>query len=102
MVILELVTGRVPVDPELGEKDLAKWVCFTMEQKGVDNVIDQRLNLCFKEEICKVLYIGLLCTASLPISRPSMRTVVKMLLEVAHDNTLKPSIKDPKLFSSPA
>lgn len=97
MVILELVTGRFPVDPEFGEMDLVKWVCCTMEQKGVDSVIDPRLNLCFKEEICKVINIGLLCTTSLPINRPSMRTVVKMLIEVAHDNMVNPSIKEPKL-----
>lgn len=82
VVILELVSGRLPVDPEFGEKDLVKWVCTTLDQKGVDSVIDPKLDSCFKEEICKVLNIGLLCTSPLPINRPSMRRVVKILQEV--------------------
>lgn len=96
VVILELVTGKRPVDPEYGERDLVKWVCNTLEQKGVDLVIDPNLDLCFKEEICKVLSIGLLCTSPLPINRPSMRWVVKMLLEIRAENKRKPEAKDGK------
>ncbi|KAJ3694488.1 hypothetical protein LUZ60_009968 [Juncus effusus] len=81
VVILELVTGKPPVDPEFGEKDLVKWVCSTMDQKGVDFVIDSKLDSGCKEEIVRVLNIGLLCASSLPINRPSMRRVVKMLQE---------------------
>ncbi|XP_061353616.1 receptor-like protein kinase HSL1 [Gastrolobium bilobum] len=98
VVILELVTGRRPVDPEFGEKDLVKWVCTTLDQKGVDHVLDSRLDSCFKEEICKVFNIGLLCTSPLPINRPSMRRVVKMLQEVGTEkNQTKPVKKDGKL-----
>ncbi|KAL9243635.1 hypothetical protein vseg_017495 [Gypsophila vaccaria] len=97
VVILELVTGKRPVDPEYGEKDLVKWVCTIMDQKGVDHVLDPRLDSCFKEEICKVLNIGLLCTSPLPINRPSMRRVVKMLLEVSGENHSKSGGKDGKL-----
>ncbi|KAL5054184.1 hypothetical protein RYX36_034866 [Vicia faba] len=97
VVILELVTGRRPVDPEFGEKDLVKWVCTTLDQKGVDHVIDSRLDSCFKEEICKVFNIGLMCTSPLPINRPSMRRVVKMLQEVGIENQMKPAKKDGKL-----
>ncbi|RDY14243.1 Receptor-like protein kinase HSL1, partial [Mucuna pruriens] len=97
VVILELVTGRRPVDPEFGEKDLVKWVCSTLDQKGVDHLIDSRLDSCFKEEICKVFNIGLMCTSPLPINRPSMRRVVKMLQEVGTENQTKPAKKDGKL-----
>ncbi|KAI4296812.1 hypothetical protein L6164_036735 [Bauhinia variegata] len=97
VVILELVTGKRPVDPEFGEKDLVKWVCTTLDQKGVDHIIDPKLDSCFKEEICKVLNIGLHCTNPLPINRPSMRRVVKMLQEVGSDNQTKPAKKDGKL-----
>ncbi|KAG1334980.1 receptor-like protein kinase HSL1 [Cocos nucifera] len=96
VVILELVTGRLPVDPEFGEKDLVKWVCGTIDQKGVEHVIDPKLDACFTEEIEKVLKIGLLCTSSLPINRPSMRRVVKMLLEVSADKP-KPEKREGKL-----
>lgn len=97
VVILELVTGKRPVDPEFGEKDLVKWVCSTLDQKGVDHVIDPKLDTCFKEEICKALNIGLLCTSPLPINRPSMRRVVKMLQEVGGGNLPKAASKDGKL-----
>ncbi|OIV93241.1 hypothetical protein TanjilG_27420 [Lupinus angustifolius] len=97
VVILELVTGRRPVDPEFGEKDLVKWVCTTLDQKGLDHLLDSRLDLCFKEEICKVFNIGLMCTSPLPINRPSMRRVVKMLQEVSTKKQTKPAKKDGKL-----
>ncbi|KAJ6826748.1 receptor-like protein kinase HSL1 [Iris pallida] len=83
VVILELVTGKLPVDPEFGEKDIVKWVCAALEQKGVDHVLDPKLGPSFREEMCKVLNIGLHCASALPINRPSMRRVVKMLLDVS-------------------
>lgn len=97
VVILELVTGRLPVDPDFGEKDLVKWVCTTLDQKGLDHVLDSKLDLCFKEEICRVLNVGLLCTSPLPINRPSMRRVVKMLQEIGSETHLKIAKKDGKL-----
>ncbi|KAK7327831.1 hypothetical protein VNO77_21924 [Canavalia gladiata] len=97
VVILELVTGRRPIDPEFGEKDLVMWACTTLDQKGVDHVLDSRLDSCFKEEICKVLNVGLMCTSPLPINRPAMRRVVKMLQEVGTDKETKPAKKDGKL-----
>ncbi|KAM1033119.1 hypothetical protein TB2_036151 [Malus domestica] len=97
VVILELVTGRLPVDPEFGEKDLVKWVCTTLDQKGVDNVVDPKLESCYKEEVCKVLNIGLLCTSPLPINRPSMRRVVKLLQEVGTEKHPQAAKKEGKL-----
>jgi len=89
VVILELVTGRLPVDPEFGEKDLVKWVYTTVDQKGVDHVIDTKLGSEYKEEISKVVDIGLLCTSPLPINRPSMRKVVKLLQEAGAESRSK-------------
>ncbi|XP_071714800.1 uncharacterized protein [Rutidosis leptorrhynchoides] len=97
VVLLELVTGKLPVDPEFGEKDLVKWVCTSLDQKGLDDVLDPKLDSCFKEEICKVLNVGLLCTSPLPINRPSMRRVVKMLQEIGSVNPMKFGTKDGKL-----
>ncbi|KAK9089118.1 hypothetical protein Scep_028200 [Stephania cephalantha] len=97
VVILELVTGKRPIDPEYGEKDLVKWVCTTLDQKGPDHVIDPKLDSCYKEDICRVLNIGLLCTSPLPINRPSMRKVVKLLQEVIAENNSKSGKKDGKL-----
>ncbi|KAI4306441.1 hypothetical protein L6164_029717 [Bauhinia variegata] len=85
IVILELLTGKRPVDHENEGENLVKWACKTLDQKGEDHVLDPNLDYsCFKQEICKVLNIGLRCTDSLPINRPSMATVVKMLQEIKH------------------
>ncbi|MCL7022087.1 hypothetical protein MKW94_010411, partial [Papaver nudicaule] len=86
VVILELVTGRLPNDPEFGEKDLVKWVYSTVDKKGVDHVIDSKLDSCFKDEISMLLNVGIICTSPLPINRPSMRRVVTMLQEIGIGN----------------
>ncbi|ESQ54400.1 hypothetical protein EUTSA_v10024311mg [Eutrema salsugineum] len=83
VVLLELVTGKQPTDQELGDKDMAKWVCNTLDQCGLEPVIDPKLDLGFKEEISKVIHIALLCTSPLPLNRPSMRKVVIMLQQVS-------------------
>ncbi|XP_030466499.2 receptor-like protein kinase HSL1 [Syzygium oleosum] len=97
VVILELVTGRLPVDPAFGEKDLVKWVGATLNQKGIDDVIDPKLDASHKEEITKVLDVGLLCTHSLPISRPSMRKVVKLLQEAGSGSKVRIAKRDGEL-----
>ncbi|KAI3457188.1 hypothetical protein Pfo_013851 [Paulownia fortunei] len=97
VVILELVTRKLPIDPEFGEKDLATWVRTTLDREGINHVLDPDLDSRFKEHICKVLDIGLLCTSSLPMNRPSMRRVVNMLQE---SGACMPSVreKDGKIF----
>ncbi|CAA6665783.1 unnamed protein product [Spirodela intermedia] len=96
VVLLELVTGKPPVDPEYGEKDLVSWVCSILETKGVDHVLDPKLDVCYKNEIFRVLNIALLCTSNLPMNRPSMRRVVKMLVEVGAEHSRPNLDKDGK------
>ncbi|URE42218.1 Leucine rich repeat N-terminal domain [Musa troglodytarum] len=68
------------------------------KEKGVDLLIDPKLDVRrHREEISKALSIGLLCTSSLPINRPSMRRVVKMLQEVRAENKTQIEFKDGKL-----
>lgn len=66
---------------ELDDKDLVKWVSTTVSENGLDHVFDPKLENKFREEMEKVLKIGLLCTSLIPLNRPSMRWVVKMLKE---------------------
>lgn len=106
VVILELVTGRAAVDPKFGEKDLVKWVRGLLEEEnGVEIAVDPKLDLkSFKDEISKVLDIGLQCTSTLPINRPSMRRVVKMLLQVTDGNQVSDGGRysnNPKKIQSP-
>ncbi|KAK9134528.1 hypothetical protein Syun_013858 [Stephania yunnanensis] len=73
MVILELVKGKHLIDPEYEEKDLVKWVSTTLNEEEIDHKIDPNLGSYHKEEICKFLNIGLLCTnpAGLGSGKPS-------------------------------
>lgn len=97
VVILELVTGRPAIDSKFGEKDLAAWVRTALEQNGADFVFDPNLESGYKEQITRLLDIGLLCISPLPLNRPSMRKVVKMLQEVVSDNKPKSGKKDGKV-----
>ncbi|XP_047051338.1 receptor-like protein kinase HSL1 [Lolium rigidum] len=91
VVILELVTGKSPMAPEIGEKDLVAWVCDNIDQNGAESVLDQKIVDQFKNEMRRVLNIGLLCVNKSPNNRPPMRSVVKLLLEVQGQN--KPKAK---------
>eukprot|EP00253_Pinus_taeda_P019072 PITA_19072 len=96
VVILELMTGRRPLDSEFGDnKDLVKWV--TEKKNGWQEVLDPKLVGCFKEEMMMVLEVGLLCTSSLPINRPSMRRVVDMLHQANPQQKAKPTPKGGKM-----
>ncbi|XP_058097694.1 receptor protein-tyrosine kinase CEPR2-like [Magnolia sinica] len=83
VVLLELVTGRSPVEPGYGEgKDLVYWVSTHLDgRKDVVEVLDRRLSGPAREDMIKVLKVAVLCTTKLPSLRPSMREVVKMLLD---------------------
>ncbi|KAG6489204.1 receptor-like protein kinase 7 [Zingiber officinale] len=92
VVLMELVTGRRPIEAEYGEsKDIVHWVSQRMSSReslmaAVDSRIQQEWS---KEEAIKVLRVALLCTARLPAMRPSMRTVVQMLEEAVNGGTIK-------------
>ncbi|CAL4998345.1 unnamed protein product [Urochloa decumbens] len=83
VVMLELVTGKRPGSPELGDKDLVRWVHGGIERGGVASVLDPRLAGDNNDDMARALHVALLCTSSLPINRPSMRAVVKLLHEAA-------------------
>ncbi|XP_059454536.1 receptor-like protein kinase 7 [Corylus avellana] len=85
VVLMELVTGKRPIEPEYGEnKDIVNWVSSKVKNtESVLSVVDSRISEAFKEDAVKVLKIAILCTAALPALRPTMRTVVQMLEEAA-------------------
>ncbi|XP_031483364.1 LRR receptor-like serine/threonine-protein kinase HSL2 [Nymphaea colorata] len=88
VVLLELVTGKRPIDPSFGDtKDLVKWVnqeCFSGGNAAaqVDHILDSRIPQRFHGEMERMLDVALLCTSALPINRPSMRKVVELLRDV--------------------
>lgn len=85
MVLLELVTGRKPLDSEFGEStDIVEWLrTKTRENRSLEEALDPIVGTCqhVQEEMLLVLKIALLCTAKMPRDRPSMRDVITMLGE---------------------
>ncbi|XP_062203987.1 receptor-like protein kinase 7 [Phragmites australis] len=86
VVLLELVTGRAPIQAEGGEsKDLVDWVSRRLDSRDkVMSLLDARISEDWaKEEAVRVLRVAVLCTSRTPSMRPSMRTVVQMLEDAA-------------------
>lgn len=83
VVLIELVTGKRPIEPEFGEsKDIINWVSSKLKNReSVFDIIDSTIASPLKEEAIKILKIAILCTARLPELRPTMRSVVQMLEE---------------------
>ncbi|XP_017984737.1 PREDICTED: MDIS1-interacting receptor like kinase 1 [Theobroma cacao] len=85
VVLLELLTGKRPLDPEFGESvDIVEWIRRKVgDNKALEEVLDPNLGNCkhIQEEMLLVVRIALLCTAKLPRDRPSMRDVITMLGE---------------------
>ena len=81
VVLLELVSGR---RPNHENKNIVKWVrevASSSSAEGLEEVLDSRMDASMIEydQVEKVLNVALLCTAELPINRPSMRRVVELL-----------------------
>ncbi|XP_051117573.1 LRR receptor-like serine/threonine-protein kinase HSL2 [Andrographis paniculata] len=98
VVLLELITGKIPNDPSFGEnKDIVKWVteialswpehggAGSVDNARLEQVLDPRLDRCTVEygEVEKLLNVALSCTTDLPTSRPSMRRVVELLKDLS-------------------
>ncbi|XP_019417215.1 PREDICTED: receptor-like protein kinase HAIKU2 [Lupinus angustifolius] len=81
VVLMELVTGKRPIELEFGEsKDIVHWVHKRSQSKeSFRSAVDSRIPEMYKDEACKVLKASVLCTATLPALRPSIRAVVQML-----------------------
>lgn len=83
VVLMELVTGKKPVDAEYGENnDIVQWVCSKIRNKtSMIDLVDSSILEGFKKDAVEVLRIAVHCTARTPALRPSMRMVVHMLEE---------------------
>lgn len=83
--MLELVTGKRPLETEFGESvDLVEWVRRKMRDNiPLEAALDSNVGNCkhVQEEMLLVMRIAILCTAKLPKDRPSMKDVLTMLGE---------------------
>ncbi|XP_076926631.1 uncharacterized protein LOC143589883 [Bidens hawaiensis] len=85
VVLLELLTGKQPLDPSFGNSvDIVEWVWNRMNKRELEGTLDLEIGgecKFVQEEMLLVLRIALLCTNKLPKERPSMRDVITMLGE---------------------
>ncbi|XP_076948335.1 receptor protein-tyrosine kinase CEPR1-like [Bidens hawaiensis] len=83
VVLMELITGKKPVEVEFGEnKNIIYWISTKVETKeGAIEVLDKRLSGYFSNEIIKVLRIAIRCTCKTATLRPTMNEVVQFLIE---------------------
>nr|KYP64858.1 putative LRR receptor-like serine/threonine-protein kinase At1g12460 family [Cajanus cajan] len=80
VMILELVTGRRPV--EYGEDNvliLNDHVRVLLEQGNVLECVDQSMSEYPEDEVLPVLKLAMVCTSQIPSSRPTMAEVVQIL-----------------------
>ncbi|KAF8102363.1 hypothetical protein N665_0198s0073 [Sinapis alba] len=80
--MLEVTCGRRPVEPQLQceKRILIKWVCECWKRDSLLDAIDPRLGDEFlTEEVEMVMKLGLLCSSTVPESRPTMEQVVLYL-----------------------
>lgn len=95
VVLLELVTGRSPVQPLDQGGDLVTWVRRSLQGGvAISEIYDKRLDLTVErtsEEMSLVLKIALFCTNTSPVNRPTMREVISMLIEARESVSTSPS-----------
>lgn len=81
VVLLELVTGRKPVESPSGNQVLIlrDYVRDLLETGSASDCFDRRLREFEENELIQVMKLGLLCTSENPLKRPSMAEVVQVL-----------------------
>nr|GEX19392.1 receptor protein-tyrosine kinase CEPR1-like [Tanacetum cinerariifolium] len=74
VVLMELITGKKPVEAEFGEnKNIIYWISTKVDTKeGATGILDKRLSGVFKDEMIKVLRVAILCTCRSATLRPTM------------------------------
>lgn len=85
VVLLELLTGKRPVQPLEQGGDLVTWTRNYIKSNSLDStILDRRLDVgdgATVDHMISVMKIALLCTSKSPFDRPPMRQVVSMLIE---------------------
>ncbi|CAI5460000.1 unnamed protein product [Closterium sp. Yama58-4] len=92
VVLLELLTGRPPLDPWFAENELGDvigWVNVCVEEGAAGDVLDPRVaDIAECEgEMLEVLKIALVCVGEEAEERPSMTDIVAMLERVGEEDS---------------
>lgn len=89
VVLLELITGRKALDPSFTEEtEIVEWVRSVWRStRDIERIADSRLvdefvelEMRVKEQLIHVFLVALSCTEKEPSKRPTMRDVVRQLL----------------------
>lgn len=105
VVLLEIVTGKRPVDASFGEGlHVIDWVRDHLKRKKDPvEIIDPKLQGhtdSHIQEMLQALGISLLCTSTRPDDRPTMKDVAALLREIRHDPPVGPEAHKPKPTTS--
>ncbi|PKI69533.1 hypothetical protein CRG98_010061 [Punica granatum] len=90
VILLELVTGRKPVESR-GPSEvvvLCEYVRMLLDSGSASDCFDRRLRGFDENELIQVMKLGLICTADMPLRRPSMAEAVQVLESIR--NGLEP------------
>ncbi|XP_077217950.1 leucine-rich receptor-like protein kinase family protein isoform X2 [Tasmannia lanceolata] len=83
VILIELVTGKREVDPELGSHvSIVEWARFCYSECHLDTWIDPTMKghvAEYPDEIVKTMNLAIQCTAVDPSTRPSTANVLKAL-----------------------
>ncbi|GJN35604.1 hypothetical protein PR202_gb24397 [Eleusine coracana subsp. coracana] len=90
VVLMELATGRKPIEPEFGDtRDIVHWVSGKVAAGAEAEALDKRLAWSpYKEEMVQALRVAVRCTCSIPGLRRTMADVVQMLAEAGPRTTI--------------
>lgn len=91
VVLLEIITGKRPVDPSFPDGHVIQWVREHLKsKKDPIEVLDSKLQGhpdTQIQEMLQALGISLLCTSNRADDRPTMKDVAALLREIRHDPT---------------
>lgn len=92
LLLIELLTGRGPTDPELGaHQGIIGWARYCYSDCHLDTWIDpeirDQIKMKNQNEIVEILNLALQCTATDPTARPCSSDVVKTLESVGRSKS---------------
>lgn len=93
VVLLELLTGKRPVDPTFAEgQNIVQWVGENLKKKQDPvELLDSRLQGrpdTQVQEMLQALGIALLCASTRPDDRPTMKDAAALLRGIRHEDSI--------------
>ncbi|KAF8400934.1 hypothetical protein HHK36_014237 [Tetracentron sinense] len=82
VVLLELATGREATDGDDEHTCLAEWAWRQLQDgNSIVDALDEGIKEpCYLDEMSSLFKLGIICTGTLPSTRPSMKEVLQILL----------------------